>query len=116
MTPKNNKDLFKVYSRLIVLLYKSRFPIDIQTPAEKVLGPQKYTENIFLGGIWMSRDHCQGWFFLACLDCILHHFCDPKELLTVYTGDGKETRWTPLVKEHAPAQVTWIYTLAMDGW
>ena len=31
-----------------------------------------------------------------------------KELLTVYTGEGKETRWTSLVKEHAPAQVTWI--------
>ena len=29
--------------------------LDIQTPVEKVFGPPKYTQNIFSGGIWMSR-------------------------------------------------------------
>ena len=29
--------------------------LDIQTPAEKVFGPQKYTFNTFSGGIWMFR-------------------------------------------------------------
>ena len=29
--------------------------LHIQTPAEKVLGPPKYTYNTFSGGIWMSR-------------------------------------------------------------
>ena len=29
--------------------------LDIQTPAEKMFGPQKYTFNTFSGGIWMFR-------------------------------------------------------------
>ena len=30
--------------------------LDIQTPAENVLGPGKYTWNTFSEGIWMSRE------------------------------------------------------------
>ena len=34
---------------------QNKCPLDIQTPAEKVLGPPKHTQNTFWWCIWMSR-------------------------------------------------------------
>ena len=67
---------------------------------------------------WFSLPECIGKHYMVQADSSVKGdrferysgFCGNQptlyyELLTVYTGEGKETRWTSLVKEHAPAQV-----------
>ena len=45
--------LYKFYRNIYFLYFTFSFSItlDIQTPAEKVFGPPKYTQNTFLGGM-----------------------------------------------------------------
>ena len=40
----------------------SNCTIDILTPAEKVFGPQPFTENTFSGGIWKPTESICGFF------------------------------------------------------